>query len=168
MTSQPSLLDTTGSSLPGPQFVPRPGWGGRIREWFSHNAYTVVFRMVLVVALLFLVRSLFVHRNGSVSPTPSPIVASLQPISIKALSGDGMTNLAARAIDVYTALQTPAISLDGAQHLFTVDALARTVCWCPVKVNQEVAFKPADIKSVVDRALGLSPAQHAAWSRLLR
>jgi len=174
MTSQPPLLDGTGlpaqagASLPGPQFMPRPGWGGRLHRWCTHNAYHTVFRMVIVVALVLVARSLFVHRTTSPSPTPTPDVVSLRPISIPALAGDGMTNLAARALDVYLALQTPSVALDGAQHLFAVDALARTVCWCPLEVNQEVSFVPANIKPIVDRALGLSPAQRAAWSRLLR
>lgn len=169
MTSQPSLLDTTGSSLPSPQFTPRPGWGGRLGHWFTHNAYIVVFRMVIVVALVLIGRSLLVHRNDPiVQPTASPVAASLQPISIKALAGDGMTNLAARALDMYSALQSPAVRLDGAQHLYAIDALARSVCWCPLEVNQQVTFVPADIKSIIDRALALSPAQHATWARLLR
>ncbi len=169
MTSQPPLLDGTGLSLPGPQFISRPGWGGRIREWFSHNAYTAMFRLVIVVALVLIARSLFIHRNNPIAqPTDSPVAAVLRPISTQALAGDGMTNLAARALDVYLALQSPAIRLDGAQHLFAVDALARAVCWCPVTINQEVTFVPADIKPIVDRALGLSPAQHAAWARLLK
>lgn len=169
MPSQPSLLDTTGSSLPGPQFVPRPGWGGQLQRWFTRNAYAAVFRMVIVVAVVLIARSLFTHLNSAVSlaPSTSP-AATLQPISVQARAGDGMTNLAARALDMYAALQTPAISLDGAQHLYAVDALTRTVCWCPVEVNQEVAFASADIKSVIDRALALSPAQRAAWNRLLK
>ena len=77
MTSQPPLLDGTGASLPGPQFVPRPGWGGRLQQWLTHNAYIAVFRLVIVVALVLLGRSLW---TGSNSQNASLI--SSQPIHL--------------------------------------------------------------------------------------
>src|SRR5512143_4039199 len=126
MTSQPPLLDGTGSSLPGPQFIPRPGWGGQLHQWFQHNIYITLFRLVIVVALVLLAHSLWeaTPSQTAVSPTPSP--RELTGFTIIARRGDGMTNLAARAVDLYIAVQSRIIRLDAAQHLFAVDTLART------------------------------------------
>lgn len=166
MTSQPPLLDNAGSMLPGPQFIPRPGWGGRLNRWLSHNVYTLVFRTVIVIALVFVARSLLVNRQSPVvisTDTPTPASQSSHPITVKARSGDGMTNLAARAVDLYMALQSATIHLDGGQHLFIVDALARTAGWYPLAVDQEVTFLPADIESFIDQAQKLTPSQRSAW-----
>jgi len=171
MTSQPPLLDQTGTTLPGPQFVPRPGWGGQLKRWFSENTYSLIFRVVVLCALILVARSLWVNlpaRTASLTPTPSPTAQEVRGITVTAQRGDGMTNLAARALDLYLAVQSRIIRLDAAQHLFAVDTLARVVCWCAVDVDQEVTFASANIESVIERALALTPAQRAAWERLLR
>jgi len=171
MTSQPPLLDQTGSSLPGPQFAPRPGWGGQLKRWFSDNAYSIVFRLVIFCALILVARSLWVNlpsRSLSSTPTPAPTAQDIRGLTVTAQPGDGMTDLAARALDLYLAVQSRMIRLDAAQHLFAVDTLARIVCWCSVEVDQEVTFASANIESVIERALALTPAQKAAWTRLLK
>ncbi len=168
MTSQPPLLDSTGSSLPGPQFTPRPGWGGQLRRWFVHNVYIVVFRMVLVVALVLIVHAMFPRKAGAPAVTPTSSPENPQTFIMKANPGDGMTNLAARTIDLYVAVQSTVVRLDAAQHLFAVDTLAHMASWSRLEVGQSVPFTTADISSVLESALKLSPARHAAWARLLR
>ena len=171
MTSQPPLLDQTGASLPGPQFTPRPGWGGQLKRYFSENVYSIVFRVVILCALILVARSLWVNlpaRKESLKPTPSVTPQEVRGITVKANPGNGVTDLAARALDLYIAVQSRVIRLDAPQHLFAVDALSRIVGWRPLDVNQELTFATANIESVIDRALHLTPAQHAAWERLLR
>ena len=168
MTSQPTLLDGAGSALPGPQFVPRPGWGGQLRRWFQHNIYIALFRLVIVVALVMLAHSLWSSTPPQIAVSPPPTPGELTGFTIKARPGDGMTNLAARAVDLYIAVQSRIIRLDAAQHLFAVDTLARTTCWCPLKDGQSVSFTNINIAASVEAALGMTPAKHAAWSRLLK
>lgn len=171
MTSQPPLLDSTGVSLPGPRFQHRLGWGGRLKRWLSENTYTLVFRVVLLCALILVARSLWVHlpsRDITSQATPSPTPSEAFGITVQAQPGDGMTNLAARALDLYTAVQSRIIRLDAPQHLFAVDSLARETCWCSLEVGQSVSFTTVNIVSSIESALSLTPTKHAAWSRLLR
>ena len=171
MTSQPPLLDRTGENLPGPQFTPRPGWGGQLREWFTRNAYIVVFRLVIFAALVLVAHSLWVHlpaRTADIRASATPTPQELKGLTVKANPGDGMTNLAARALDLYVALQTSQLRLSAAQHLAAVDTLSRSVCWCPVARDQIVTFATADIVHAIDSALRLSPAALRAWSAYLR
>lgn len=171
MTSQPPLMETSGATLPGPDFAPRPGWGGQLRGWFSANTYTFVFRMVVLIAVILIVRSIWLRAPAidlALSPSPTTSPRDSFGFTIKANPGDGMTNLAARAVDLFVAVQSRIIRLDAAQHLFAVDTLARATCWCPVRVGQPTTFATASIASAVDAALAMTPAQHAAWSRLLR
>lgn len=79
-----------------------------------------------------------------------------------------MTNVAARALDLYLAVQSRVIRLSAAQHLFAVDALARSVCWCPLEVGQEVLFPRDTLERTVVDALALTPGQESAWARYLR
>ncbi|MCC6404875.1 MAG: hypothetical protein IT405_00625 [Candidatus Yanofskybacteria bacterium] len=169
MTSQPPLLDPIGPALPGPLFTPRPGWGGKLRIWFSEHAYLLVFRLVVVCALVLIVRSFWVARTpqeAERSPVPRAPVESV--FVLTAQSGDGITTLAAHAIDLRLAAGPAALRLDGAQHLFAVDSLARLAGWAPLSVGQEVRFESSDITTTILHALTLPPHQHAAWERVLR
>jgi hypothetical protein len=120
----------------------------------------------MLCALALLGAALLVHRERT-NTTPIENIA-LRPITLSALPGDGMTNLTARAIDLYIAVQPNIIQLDASQHLYAVDALARKSCWCPLEINQNFMFDIRTISDVVDSALLLSPTQKAAWSRLLQ
>lgn len=153
--------------LPGPQFVSRPGWGGQVRQWCSRNAYQLAFRVILLAALVLIARSLWMRMDvpSAQVPTPTP---QKQSVTLYARPGDGMTDVAARALNLYVAVQRDIVQLDAAQHLFAVDTLARAICWCPLERNQEITFSADHIGAIVTRALNLSPAQHAAWSRLLQ
>lgn len=164
--------------LPGPQFVTRPGWGGQLRhacrqagQWLSRTAFAFVFRIVVLVVLILVGRSLLM-RSPELTPSPTPALSPAYrqagPLTLHASAGDGMTNIAARALDLYLALQSENVRLDAAQHLFAVDALARSACWCPVELGQAITFYPLTISSIINRALNLSSAQHAAWQRLLQ
>lgn len=153
--------------LPGPQFVSRPGWGGQLRQWFDANLFAVLSRFVLLLVLIVVAHAFFAGRATPIpekSPTPSPEPAPLEMI---AYPGDGMTAVAARALDVYLAVNA-SHPLDPAQHLFAVDALARTITWHPLEKNQRITFFPRTLDDIIARALTLSPAQHAAWARLLK
>jgi hypothetical protein len=154
--------------LPGPQFTPRPGWGGQLRQWFREHAALAAFRLSILVTLVLIAHALWFSPSAPPpKPTPSNSPVIQQSLDIDVLPGDGMTNLAARAIDLSIATRSADIRLDAAQHLFAVDTLARSVCWCPVERDQTISFSTAKIGEVIARALQLSPARHAAWARLL-
>jgi hypothetical protein len=172
MNSQPPLLQNgSGSQLPGPQFVPRPGWGGQLGHWFSENAYVVVFRALVLAALVLIVASIIKNNPENLAtetPTPTPSIAVTTPLMARANRGDGLTHVSARILDQYLSQQIPPLALSPAQHLFAVDALARSAGWGRLEVDQEVAFTRESLDVIVIKAEALTPAQRAAWARLLR
>lgn len=171
MNSQPPLLQNgSGAQLPGPQFVPRPGWGGRLGHWFSENAYVVVFRLLVLAALVLIVASVIKNNPeqlAGLTPTPTPSVAATLPLVARANPGDGLTHLSARVLDQYLAQQVPPLTLLPSQHLFAVDALARGAGWGALEIGQEVAFSRATLDTVLVKAQTLTAAQRAAWAKLL-
>ena len=171
MTNQPPLLDPSGSGIPGPLFSARPGWGGRIARWLSHNASMAVFRLVILLALILIGRSIWIRlpaRQSSFEPMASASPESRGDIVLVASRGDGMTTLAAHALDLYIATSNNLIRLTAAQHLFAVDTLARSAGWKALNVGQSVVFTRDALASVVSAAQALTPAQRAAWGKFLR
>ncbi len=169
MTNQPPLMDITGSTLPGPQFKARPGWGGQLYAWLTHHAYSIVMR-ILILAIIFIVgRSLYLLPNASTQPLASttPISNADAHITLNAQPREGMTHLAEHALSIYAETQTTP-SLDAAQHLFAIDALARRTCWCALTPGQAVSFSIETLENVVRDARALTPAQYRAWSALVR
>lgn len=173
MTSQyqAPLLNPSGSDIPSPLFAPRPGWGGQLAAWFRSHAYLITFRTVLILAVVIV--GISIYRAGSQSgeallPTPTASPDELDTISITAAPGQGMTHLAAAAVDTWSSHQNPPALLSPAEHLFAVDTLARAAGWRPVARDESVSFLTAYVAAIVDQATSLSPAQSAAWQRLLK
>ena len=169
MSSQPSLLDPSGANLPGPLFTPRPGWGGKLSKWLGENLYIFIFRLVVLAALFLIVFSLVsAWRTNPPLPSPTP-----EPLSqnwtfhTAASSGEGMTDLAAWAVDAYLTRHDPQVSLSAVEHIYTVDRLSRLVGWHRLEVGEEIEFDADDIASIIERAYSL-PAQRDAWARFLR
>ena len=171
MTNQPPLIDQTGASLPGPQFTPRPGWGGQLRRWLSHNGALLVFRVVILAALILIGRSLWIRlpardANFITQATPTP---SSDAITLLAQPGDGISNLAARALDLFiVASEDETLGLDAAQHLYAVNALTIARGGRTLSVGQVISFENSELHTTVRSAQLLTPAQRAAWARLLR
>jgi hypothetical protein len=169
MTTQPPLLTNgPGAQLPSPLFRARPGWGGQFKEWLADNAYVIVFRLLLFIAAVLVVASL-AGRHGPQTALPSPTATpfAYDAYYEVALAGEGMTHLAAKAVDDYSADRIPPLHLDAVQHLFAVDALARGAGWTRLELGDGVSFRTADIIDIVARAQSLTARQRAAWAHYL-
>jgi hypothetical protein len=168
-TTQPPLLTNgSGAQLPSPLFRARPGWGGQLREWLADNAYVIAFRLLLLAAAVLVVASLVGrHEPETALPSPTVIPRAYDAYDEVALAGEGMTHLAAKAVDDYSADQIPPLRLDAVQHLFAVDALARGAGWIRMELGDGVSFRTADIVDIVARAQSLTARQRAAWARYL-
>ncbi len=173
MTSQPPLLDPSGGELPSPLFTPQPGWGGRLAGWLRDNLYMLVFRVVVFSAvaliLISLVRSWRAPRLAEQSPSPSASPLSQNwTFQTAAAAGQGMTHLAAWAVDAYLSQHTPKVALTAVEHLYAVDSLARQSGWRRLALHEEARFSADDIAAVIEKAKALTAAQRAAWARFLR
>jgi hypothetical protein len=156
------------TTIPGPNFTSRPGWGGQLRHWWSRNAYALIFRAVILIALIFVGRALLLRSAVTVAeqtPIPTPII---RPITLHAKPGQGVAHLAGQALDLYLALQPTNMRLDAAQHLFAIDALTRLTGPRTLERSEGVTFDPLNISAVITDAINLSPTQKAAWSRLVK
>ncbi len=170
MTNQPPLIDQTGASLPGPQFTPRPGWGGQLRRWLSHNGALLVFRVVILAALILIGRSLWIRlpardANLATQATPTP---DSDAIALLAQPGDGISDLAARALDLFVvASEDATLGLDAAQHLYAVSTLSTAHDRRALNVGEVISFTNSELLDSIRTAQLLTPAQKAAWTRLL-
>lgn len=170
MTNQPPLLDPSGADIPSPMFTPRPGWGGKLSNWLQDNLYILLFRIVVLAAIVLIITSLI--RAWKVSPlaaSPSPTPTSQNwEFKTATLPGQGMTDLAAWAINAYSAQHDPQIKLTAVEHLFAVDALAHKTGWRHLEVREEFEFSADDIATIIQQAKSLSPIQRSAWARFLK
>jgi hypothetical protein len=148
-------------------FKPRPGWGGRLRLWVQHNCYMFIFRMLILIAAIFIGSSLIhswqvaqIAKTVIPFPTATPQVA----YELIAAHGVGMTQLASRVLDSY--LTDRSIHLDRAQHLFAVDALARHAGWRQLASGERVSFDLDTLAQITISAKSLTATQHAAWARI--
>lgn len=164
---QDHLPDTSsGADLPSPLFSPRPGWGGQLKEWFTENAYLVTFRTVLALAVALVVVSIIRNRPAPVATAPSPTPSPSVVREYAARPGDGMTHLAARAIDEHLAYTGMRLSAE--QHLAAVDSLSRTKGWRPLDADERVPFREDEVAAAIAGSLALSAAALAAWGKYLR
>ena len=159
------------TQLPGPMFSARPGWGGQLREWLHENLYVVVFRLLLLIAAGLVIASIVGRRSAPVAVLPSPTATpdtTHDSYYQVALAGEGMTHLAAKAVNEYSNDQIPPLQLDAIQHLFAVDALARNAGWHRLALGDGVTFRTSVVADVIFLAKSLSPAQRSAWARFLK
>ena len=169
MIQQPPLLDP-GSSLPSPMFRPRPGWGGRLHAWAKDNLYLLIFRVLILAAVMLIGTSLMrswhavkLAQSPSPSPSASPLMTAYEHI---AAHGLGLTHLAARTVDAYLAAHGE--SLDAPRHLYAVDALARSAGWRRLISGETVRFDADTTAGIIASAKTLTARQVATWSHLLR
>lgn len=160
---QPTLDLKPNIQLPGPQFQSRPGWGGQLAAWWHKHGILTVFRVLLLVILLFVVRSF------QITPEETPAdQQSSDTMTLTAGPGQSYTTLARQALDTYRAVADTHIDLDAAQILFIVTTLAQRYATTPLIAGQEVLFSFSDMATLVQQAQNLSPSQHTAWQRLVR
>lgn len=173
MQQQPFPGTGNSGNLPSPLFQPRPGWGGQLARWFRENAYVIVFRLVLLVAVVVIVGSLL--RGGSDAPQEGsdPFASNApfpldKPITLKAEYGEGVTHMAARAVDLFILTRSEAdAQLDAPRHLFAVDRLSREAGWRPLKLGEKIWFPIDIIARIVREARELTVRQYQAWTKLL-
>lgn len=154
--------------LPGPQFEPRPGWGGQLHKWYVDNVYGIIFRLILLCILVIMGVAFILHREHSTAPIAEQQKIEIQPITLSALRGDGITHVAARALDLYIAIQPVDIKLDAAQHLYVIDILAHQSGWRWLHDGEIVSFTPETLDTAINAAINLSQQQHSAWQRFVR
>jgi len=159
-----------------PEFVPRPGWGGQLRDWFVRRPAANTLRVLLICILA--IGFVSVIRRGSAVPgdvvQETPLVSAPVGYTVVAESGQGLANLAEIALGSFLSEHPDTVPLAPEQQLFVIDTLTRTI----ISISSEMPFQlnPGDdvyfaeriIEQAVWAAQELSDAQREAWSRQLR
>jgi hypothetical protein len=164
-----------GSDLPSPLFTPRPGWGGRLRQWWSENGYGTVFRSVLLIALIILAATIFTTRDNksdvAVTPSPTPTIEAIEEA---ARPGEGISHLASRVLNAYIAEEPATRALEPVEHLFAVDYLSRMIMALSsrspftLRANENVRFPVTALNDAIAKANALTPQERTNWSRFLK
>ena len=159
-----------------PEFVPRPGWGGQLRDWFFRRPAANTLRVLLICILA--IGFVSVIRNGSDAPSEvvreTPLVSAPTGYTVLAEPGQGLANLAELALGSFLVAHPDTQPLAPEQQLFVIDTLTRTI----ISISSEMPFQlnPGDdiffaehiIEQAVWAAQELTDAQREAWSKQLR
>lgn len=169
----------TPNDLKSPVFKPRPGWGGRLKEWSKRNlAKLLAVLVVLAVGTAIVVDQVRDNRNDGVAkvsptPTPKPTGGTVsgsndQRYEYAAAPGQGITHLARMAVTQY--MKDNNTSLVAEQRIYAEDflkdkTLAERVKSKLLEIGEKVSFQVNDVKSAVNAALALTAAQLAALAK---
>lgn len=169
MNALHSHQDSTGASLPGPLFTPRPGWGGQLNAWLRSHSNTFITTIILI-AVIALTASILWNRLPArtasyESPRETPVAAS---IDVLAIAGDGVYSLSSRAIDLYCTVREPIIKLDSIEHIAAVTILTNDIGSRNLEPNDVLSFPVSDLQDAISSAQHLSSRQRAAWGKLLQ
>lgn len=172
---QPPLIDMTGADIPSPIFRSRPGWGGQLHTWWEQNAYPVLFRGALLLVLALLAWSGVVsvrqyraaHSQRAYTPADSPQKPTII-YTFTAVRGQGMTAIAAQALNMRIATMSAYPALTREEYVFAVDRIARQAGWRPLSPGEHIEIADTDVVAAIDAAKRLTPNERAAWKRLVR
>lgn len=170
MTSQPPLLDSIGTDLPGPLFTPRPGWGGKLRVWLRANGVKTLATLIVVSASIG-ATSYIINRRDSVSvtPTASPTPIAIPGYTITARTGDTLTSISTRALDDH--LKASGEQLDRIARLWAVDRITNALLTpYPARPTsgQVITIPTTVIEYGIAEATSLSPTQRKNLQKYLK
>jgi hypothetical protein len=152
------------TELQSPIFLPRPGWGGQLREWSKTNRRLL---MILSAIILVLIGSSFFFRGNpdvtQATPTPTP---NTNQVSVTAQTGDSITTLARRALNTYLLANSATVS--DIQELFIETQLKNIIGEFRLSVGQTVHFPVSSIQQAIRNAENMTPYQIQYYSQFVR
>lgn len=154
--------------LPGPEFTPRPGWGGRLKAWFDETGRTLAERLIIIIAIPLLLAPII--QRGTDLLTPEPASSPTPPPSIRVTvsAGDGIIRAARTALYEYLALQPVQLALEPEQYLFAEDWISRRMEPYTPEPGEELEFPYEVLSAAVLKAQNLTPRERATWLRYVR
>lgn len=147
--------------LAHPQFLPASTPGGSPSTWIQSHGLLALFRAVLIVAILLIVRS-FWSVPPSTTPTPStpPEEAS---IAITVASGQGASHVASMAF------QNAQISfLAPEERLYAIAQIAKLIGSSPLFVGDVVTLPRETLEAAIWAASQMTSSERASWRKLVR
>lgn len=148
--------------IKSPIFTPRPGWGGKLKNWLKTNGQP---KVLPVASIAILAIGLFVYLNGKGNQNPN-IDVSAQAIEKIAEPRQGLTHLARSAI--YDYLTANDVELSAEQKLYAETYLVSILGKKSVSVGEKVVFESDKLSESVEKAKNLTPYQIQEWSKYLK
>ena len=148
--------------IKSPIFTPRPGWGGKLKNWLRKNGQS---KLLPILSVALLVLGLFAYWNGKDRQTTSDDI-SAKTIYKVAEPRQGLPPLARAAINDY--LTSNNIELSQEQKLYAETYLVDLVGKRSVSVGETISFEASQLSEVVEKAKALTPYQIQEWSKYLK
>ncbi len=181
---QPALLRPLEDfDIKSPVFIPRPGWGGRLKQWSANlldspTFYALLAGIALIGTVIFAIRYAVTRQHPPLTlATPVSIPKNTQEIpaiahplplalTITAVRGQGVTHLARQAVRQYT--QAKAIALAPEQKVYAEDWLRRRVNIQILYPQQQIPFPLTDVQHAVEKSQHLKKEELANLTQYAR
>lgn len=148
--------------IKSPIFTPRPGWGGKLKNWLKTNGQS---KFLPAVSIAVLVVGLFMYLNNKEAQnSPNDLLG--QSIEKIAEPRQGLTHLARSAISDYLMINN--IELTAEQKLYAETYLVSILGKKSVSVGEKVVFESDKLSESVEKAKNLTPYQIQEWSKYLK
>lgn len=144
-----------------PQFSPVSPVGGSSSGWVQSHGLLALFRAVLVVAILLIIRS-FWSVPTSTNPTPS-IAPQEASIAITVASGQGASHVASVAFQ-----EAQITFLAPEERLYAIAQIAKLIGSSPLFVGDVVTLPRETLEAAQMAASQMTPSERASWRKLVR
>lgn len=157
-----------GLKLLSPEFKPRPGWGGKLAEWYRNSGKTVLIRLGILVAIPIVLAPIFNRSSPLLGTSQEPEVTPPQVISVTITAGDGLIHGARTALYEYMAIQLIPLSLSPEQYVFAEDWIARRMSPYVPEPGETLTFPHEVLSAAIMKAQTLTPEERASWLRFVK
>ena len=156
MDNIPTQLD-----IKSPIFTPRPGWGGKLNNWFKSNFERKILPALATVIIVIGAYFYIAKHNPAQAPVENSPVA--EAIDVQIQSGQGLTHIARTAITEY--LSGNGLDLSATQKVFAESYLVNKMGNQRLLAGGTLSIKTTELEEVIEKAKSLTQDQIKTWSR---
>ena len=149
--------------IKSPIFKPKPGWGGKLKNFAKKHFYSVVLPAIAIAAILIGI-NLFSQKVMEGQTAQNTL--SQDMIEKTASQGQGVAHLAREALSDYLS-ENPDISLLPQQKIFVETYFIDKFGNKEISAGEKIDFKKEDLAKATAKAKTLTPEQLSAWSKYI-
>lgn len=161
---QPKLLNGNKKEflMKGPIFETGPGWGARLKSWFTKNFSRIILPSITVIILATGLVLAFEQRSAPLKKENKAAMVITQTVT----KGDSKTLIARRVLAEYL-IKFPKVSLSNGQKIFIEELLRKEISEKPTE-GDKIEFKIQDIEAAIEASLKLLPSTLEKWEMYAR
>ena len=162
------LIMDNNLKIKGPEFKPKPGWGGKLKVWFASNFAPKVLPALSIAVLIIGVYSILNKNKGSGNKPTSQLEFDIESEVIEKIAQprQGLTHLARAALAEF--IESKGVELKPEQKLFAETYLVTKLKNRLVNPGDTVAFHINDLSESIEKAQLLNDYQLRRWRSYLR